>query len=569
MPLHSLVVLLTRSRRRSIALLYALALGLAGTQGASASNSIDVLALYTPLAKQELGGDHASVVAAIESEFIEANATFTNSDLDPTFRYEIVETREICFDERGKIRMDLQWLHENLQVAALRDGAGADVVLLLTGTANYGGMAWAIFSSAASNRKHAFIVVESFALATLTVGHELGHTMGCAHNPEILILPDPPVASNYAYMHWQEEPHFRTLLSYYSQPNPDGPGVIVCEGCRENQLNVFSSPDVWYLHSGPGDTLEELCTLADNGDGSHAVACANGATGSIPSNAIDSYAVAVGTSLSNNRAQVQSRYDITAAYYDPPLASGCAEDCGALSRSGCTTAGGACGDCLWPTVESESGSCIDRAPPLLPTPISDGCYGGLPTAPPGDGSVAEVTLDLGSPHAVEQIHLHFGTWDATTGEPSYAWAPNSFMNWNPPPPPHYSWELLGSNDGFAWSALETGTQDTPASQLIGDSNGHHMMWRAWERELLQPDMTLRYVKVTVQSCPGETCEFTVGVDEIEVFGTAIAATPSLGLHGLTLFIVAIGGFGALASARKNFRSRKFSAMRNEDATRVF
>ena len=64
-PLHSLVVLPTCSRCRLIVLLSVLALGLASTQEASASNSIDVLALYTPLAKQELGGDHASVVAAM------------------------------------------------------------------------------------------------------------------------------------------------------------------------------------------------------------------------------------------------------------------------------------------------------------------------------------------------------------------------------------------------------------------------------------------------------------------------------------------------------------------------
>ena len=530
-------------------LLSGLFLALADAGGASASDPIDVLALYTPLAKQELGGNHASVVSALEAEFDESNQTFANSDLDPSFRYEVVETREICFDERGKIRMDLQWLHENLQVAALRDATGAGVVLLLTGTSSYGGMAWAIFSSAASNRKHAFIVVESFALGALTVGHELGHTMGCAHNPEILILPDPPVASNYGYMHWQEEPYFRTLLSYYSRPNPDGPGVIVCDGCKENQLNVFSSPDVWYLHAGPGDTLEELCTLADNGDGSHTVSCANGATDSIPSNDIESFAIAVGTSLSNNRAQVQSRYDVTAAYYDPPLPSGCTEDCGDLSRAGCTTAGGACGACLWPNVESESGSCVGRAAPLLPTPVSDGCYGDIATAPPGDGSMAEATLDLGTPHAIEQIHLHFGTWDTATGEPSYAWAPNSFMNWNPPAPPEYSWELLGSSDGLAWSVLESGTQDTPASQLVGDSNGHHMTWRAWERESLQPDTVVRYLKIAVESCLGEDCDFTVGVDEVEVFGTAIEATPGLGPAGFALVIFAISILGVWNRAR--------------------
>ena len=99
-----------RSRCRSITWISILCLALVDAAGARASDAIDILALYTPLAREELGGDHASVVAAIESEFLEANQTFSNSYLDPSFRYQVVETREICFDEREKIRMDLQWL---------------------------------------------------------------------------------------------------------------------------------------------------------------------------------------------------------------------------------------------------------------------------------------------------------------------------------------------------------------------------------------------------------------------------------------------------------------------------
>ncbi len=42
--------------------------------------------------------------------------------------YTVAHLRELCFEERAQIRMDLQWLHESLEVAAMREMHG----LLLT-----------------------------------------------------------------------------------------------------------------------------------------------------------------------------------------------------------------------------------------------------------------------------------------------------------------------------------------------------------------------------------------------------------------------------------------------------
>ena len=186
---------------------------------------------------------------------------------------------------------------------------------------------------------------------------------------------------------------------------------------------------------------------------------------------------------------------------------------------------------------------------MIPTPRSDGCYGDAGSVPPVDGSFSEEILDLGVLHVLERIDLHFGTWDAATGLPSFEWAPNSFSNWNPPPPPQYNWELEGSADGSNWTLLENGTRDAPAANLIGASSGHHMMWRAWETSGPGTEVAARYLRVRVQSCLDSPCEYTVGLHEIEAFGTSVAATPALGPAAIALLTLALGVAGAWSRPR--------------------
>ena len=520
------------------ALVLAAVLVLAGPS--FASDPIEVLVLYTPLAKQELGGSHEAVAAAIETEFAEANEVFANSDLDESMNYQVSDVQEVCFEERGKIQMDLQWVHQSLEVAARRTAAGADVVFLLIGTSNYGGMAWAIHSDSPSQRANAFIIVEAFGLGTLSVGHELGHTLGCSHNPEILVLPDPPTDSNYGYIHWQEEPFFRTLLAYDTFPDPDGNGQYTCSECGENQLNVFSSPDLWYLYAGPGATFEQVCTLRNNLNGTHAAQCPNGASAVLPSNDLDSYAIPVGSELHNNRQQVEGRWDITAAYYDPTLEGGCLEDCGSLRRANCSSAGGPCGDCLPGHAESPEGLCVGAITPSQASDFSDGCYASAGSFAPSDGTPIEETIDLGSLQALDRIDVHFGTFDATTGLPSFGWSPPSFLPWNPPAAPAYTWELHASTNSADWTPLASGTENTPADRLIGDENGHHMMWRAWERAAGEAPHAARFVKVSVQACSASPCDYTVGLHEVQAYGTSLSVVPGLLPQTLPLLVLALG-----------------------------
>ena len=481
---------------------------------AIAADPIDVLVVYTPRTLSEhFAGSAEDLENAVAAEIAEASEAITNSHLDESMQYELVGIEEVCYAERDRIRLDLQWLHASPEVGALREAYGADVVMLLSGTSNYGGMAWAIFSDNPSRWTDAFLVVEAFGLGTLTTGHELGHVLGCSHNPEVLILGNNP-GSNYGYLHWENEPYFRTLMSYYYFPGE------TCYPCQANQLNSFSSPDLWYMHDGPGGTFGQTCWAEDIGDGTHSLDCPNGTQTSIPSSEITAVGVPTGNELSNNRLQVSGRWETTAAYMDVPLATNCAEDCAAQNRVGCTAPGGICGSC-GPNHTEVGDICVPALAPIIDSELLDGCFVDGGFIAPIDGSAVTWTADLGSLHEIGRVDLHFGTYDEI-GNPDWTWTPTSFMNWSPPPPPPYEYDLQISSDGTSFTSIGTGTSDWPAETIVGHENGHTMIRRAFVADSTETMPMGRWMRVTLQGCSGEDCIARTGLHEIRTFGTEVA-----------------------------------------------
>ena len=177
--------------------------------------------------------------------------------------------------------------------------------------------------------------------------------------------------------------------------------------------------------------------------------------------------------------------------------------------------------------------------PFENSDFADGCYASANSFAPATGDAVEETIDLGSLQALERVDVHFGTFDVATGLPSFGWAPSSFLPWSPPVPPAYSWELHASTNGVNWTQLADGTHDTPADQLIGDDNGHHMMWRAWERAGGEAAHAARFLKVSVQACSQSPCDYSVGLHEVQAYGTAISAVPGLAPRALPLLVLAL------------------------------
>ena len=131
---------------------------------------IDVAVVYTPAARDAAGG-----VAAIEAE-IDLMVAWTNQAYEASgvhHRLALVERSEVSYAETGVGRLDLGRLRNPSDgqmdgVHELRDRVGADLVHLVVGHSDVGGLAY---------RPGAFSLGARCCFA-----HELGHNMGLRHD---------------------------------------------------------------------------------------------------------------------------------------------------------------------------------------------------------------------------------------------------------------------------------------------------------------------------------------------------------------------------------------------------
>ena len=137
--------------------------------GAGTDVTIDVAVVYTPAARDAAGG-----VAAIEAE-IELMVAGTNQAYEDSgvhHRLALVERSELSYTETGDGDLDLRRLRNPSDghmdgVHEMRDRVGADLVHLVVGASNLGGIAF---------RPGEFSLGVRCCLA-----HELGHNMGLRH----------------------------------------------------------------------------------------------------------------------------------------------------------------------------------------------------------------------------------------------------------------------------------------------------------------------------------------------------------------------------------------------------
>ena len=67
-----------------------------------------------------------------------------------------------------------------------------------------------------------------------------------------------------------------------------------------------------------------------------------------------------------------------------------------------------------------------------------------------------------------------------------------------------------------------------------------MMWRAWERSGGEAPHAARFVKVSVQACSASPCDYTVGLHEVQAYGTSLSVVPGLLPQTLPLLVLALG-----------------------------
>ncbi len=144
--------------------------------GAETHVTVDLAVVYTPAARQAVGG-RAAIEAAIDLMVAETNAAYLESGVH--HRLALVGTDEVQYVESGDLYTDLSRLESPSdghmdEVHAWRDRVGADLVHLVFDAASgeIGGIA--VFPGAFSTSSH--------DQGGRTLAHELGHNMGLSHD---------------------------------------------------------------------------------------------------------------------------------------------------------------------------------------------------------------------------------------------------------------------------------------------------------------------------------------------------------------------------------------------------
>lgn len=144
---------------------------------------IEILILYTPLARSAAGGT-AAILAEIDLSIANANLAYNNSLI--ATQLNLVHVAEISYDESGSYQDHLLRLTSTTdgfmdEVHALRNLYFADMVALIVDDGQYCGIAWLMPELSVDSQDSAFSVTTWYCAANFVLAHELGHNMGCCH----------------------------------------------------------------------------------------------------------------------------------------------------------------------------------------------------------------------------------------------------------------------------------------------------------------------------------------------------------------------------------------------------
>ncbi|MBI4774627.1 MAG: hypothetical protein HY788_10690 [Deltaproteobacteria bacterium] len=222
---------------------------------ADSGSTIDVLVVYTPLARVAAGETADAIQALIALAVSETNSTYQNSGIDQ--RLNLVHTAEVNYTE-GDMTNALYQLTSTTdgimdEVHSLRNTYCADEVVLIVATGAYCGISWVMSYVSAGFESHAFaVVLSNCAAGYFSFGHELGHNMGAQHDWFVssATLPYP-----YSHGYVNTVDRWRTVMAYN-------------DACSSNGFNCtripyWSNPDVTY-GGAPTGVPEGEAGAADN-----------------------------------------------------------------------------------------------------------------------------------------------------------------------------------------------------------------------------------------------------------------------------------------------------------------
>jgi peptidyl-Asp metalloendopeptidase len=232
----------------------------------SSTPVIDVMVVYTPQSAAESGNIQSLIAASIQS----TNETLQNSNINATVN--LVHSAQVSYTETGNMETDIGRLRGTNDgymdiIHSWRDQYGADIVVLLTATGQYCGIAYWIEVPASD----AFAISRNdCSVGNYTFAHEIGHLIGGRHDNDPASSPRP-----YAHGYRYEPAYWRTVMAvrhysgdpvnripYWSNPNKWYGGVRMGTTSWNNNARVwferapivagFKTPSVAVTISGPG-----------------------------------------------------------------------------------------------------------------------------------------------------------------------------------------------------------------------------------------------------------------------------------------------------------------------------
>ncbi|MHC4380327.1 MAG: reprolysin-like metallopeptidase, partial [Planctomycetota bacterium] len=244
----------------------AIASAQSGVQRGTSGNTIDVLVVYSTAAKNVSGGT-SGMQSKINLAVTETNDAYELSGV--THRLNLVHTEEMIgytepssfsqmlSDLRSQTDGDMDEAHD------LRDQYGADCVAMICQNGQYCGIAYLMTNVSHNFEDDAFSVTNySCATGYYSFGHELGHNMGCAHDP-----PNAGAAAySYSYGFRTSNNQYRTILAYspgtrikrFSSPSVVYNGWTMGDSNQDNARSLNTASDViagWRTHVPPVPTL--------------------------------------------------------------------------------------------------------------------------------------------------------------------------------------------------------------------------------------------------------------------------------------------------------------------------